>query len=370
MKKKILLLAGTVLAAMTMATGVYAATLPGDVNGNNRIDNEDPSLILNIALSRDAAGENGTDAFNETLTVANLDRDLVGETVVSHKDGTPEITANDAALAYYKFMNRTSLKVVLSTEKFPDIKYNIDKDLMDTKVKDVVEFYIDQYAQKEPDAKKFNTAMSKLKLGLKGEMTTPYEPEGWNILANAANSLYTEPIYDTSVTDYEQIAYGHADLDNATAKAIKAASLPVVSSNGTDTSKVNAAYLKACYEQAIGGLVNLNPSADAVKETKNKAKAVLDSNNKKYTANVALVADGVRVDNVLDNKGTDQLDALIDKAAAAKLFDYENVTVGDVYKALISVTGTPEKDVNEDGEFASIIGEYNNHDAEVYLVRE
>ena len=267
-------------------------------------------------------------------------------------------------------MNRTSLKVVLETEAYPTIKYTIDKDLMDTKVKDVVEFYIDQYAVQQPDAKKFKRAMSRIKLGLNGEMTVPFETKGWNVLANAFNSMFTQPIYDTSITDFEQIAYGHANLDNEIAAKVKAASLPVVTSEGTNVDAVTAAYLKECYNQAISGIVKLTPSADDVKAAKAGVLRVLDSNNKTYNVNLALIADGVTKDNLLDNKGTDELDALIDAAAAANLLDYENVTVGDVYKAICALTGTTEKDVNEDGEFASILGEYNNHDAEVILVRE
>lgn len=370
MKKKILLIASAILATMTMATGVYAAALPGDLNGNNRVDSEDPGLILQLALNRDEAGENGSAAALDYLETANLDNDYVNDTIISHFDGTPEITANDAALAYYKFMNRTSLKVVLETEAYPTIKYTIDKDLMDTKVKEVVEFYIDQYCVQQPDAKKFKTAMGKLKLGLNGEMTIPFETKGWNILADAANSLYTTPIYDPSVTDFEQLAYGHANLDNEVATKVHDLSLPVVTNEGTDLSPVTAEYLKDCYYKALDGIVKLNPSAQDVKDAKAAALRVLDSNNKKYTIDVALNADGVTVDNITDNKGTEEIDALIDAAGAANLFDYENVTVGDVYNTVVALTGTSAKDVNEDGEFASIVFGYNNHDTEVILVRE
>ncbi len=143
MKRKIILFASAVVAAMAMTTSAYAAEILGDVDGIEGLSPTDAAMILEQALSKDYAAAHPE--FD--LSLANVDRDLN----VTPKD---EITANDAALVYKLAMEQSTLKLTVETERYGSFliadfgtvsnEGEFEAALQNVKIRDLVETKIAQ----------------------------------------------------------------------------------------------------------------------------------------------------------------------------------------------------------------------------------
>lgn len=360
MKKKILLFASTVIAAMAMMTSAtFAAEILGDVNGDGEVNMQDSALILSQALSKDYAATNPS--FN--LAVANLDEDKPFE-------NTGEITANDAALAFKMFLEKTSLYLDINLGQ---VTYS-EKVTMDTTVKEVVERFVGPNSTYEKainnkksaiqnavsrvkfpfDAEKMGISNEMLDLMIKSGHISPelketimgmdevklVDDNGWDIFAYALRSLVAEtPVYDKTATNTKIfVPY----VDKCTSNKLNELSLAKMTKNGTDMSTIDFKGIQNAYQKGLE-IVKHQPSAEDLIAAKN---GVTDITEDKYKVSVVLNDDATKEFHY-NGKADDTLDTLINNAATAELLDYDTVTVGKVNDAM-------GKAKDENGKYGSV----------------
>lgn len=360
MKKKILLFASTVIAAMAMMTSAtFAAEILGDVNGDGEVNMQDSALILSQALSKDYAATNPS--FN--LAVANLDEDKPFE-------NTGEITANDAALAFKMFLEKTSLYLDINLGQ---VTYS-EKVTMDTTVKEVVERFVGPNSTYEKainnkksaiqnavsrvkfpfDAEKMGISNEMLDLMIKSGHISPelketimgmdevklVDDNGWDIFAYALRSLVAEtPVYDKTSTNTKIfVPY----VDKCTSNKLNELSLAKMTKNGTDMSTIDFKGIQNAYQKGLE-IVKHQPSAEDLIAAKN---GVTDITEDKYKVSVVLNDDATKEFHY-NGKADDTLDTLINNAATAELLDYDTVTVGKVNDAM-------GKAKDENGKYGSV----------------
>jgi len=342
MKKKILLFASTVLAAMLMTTSAFAAENLGDVNCDGIFDEVDSALILKQALSKDFkdTDEAKNANFDESLANADEDKGVAPDT----KYASPQVTANDAAFVYRLYQEANTLMIDVTFGNYTASEIVT----MDTPVKEVVERFVG------PDAKydaiyenrfqpKVTDGIAKVKFySGSDEVGDVYltQDEGWDIFGYAVRSLVKNtPSYDkNSSNPIFDAAHGDAKVDNE----IDVVSVAAESNQGADMSVFDYQWVKRTYQNLLN-VLKLNPSAQDIIDAKD---GVTDVTGKKYAVHVTFNHDDSTEAHYI-SKDDDTLNELIENTAAKGLFDYENVTVGDYNEAI-------GKDKDEKGEYGSI----------------
>lgn len=341
MKKKILLFASTVLAAMLMTTSAFAAENLGDVNGDGIFDEVDSALILKQALSKDFKDSQEAKDANFDESLANADQDL--GVAADTKYASPQVTANDAAFVYRLYLeaNTLMLDVNIAGVTASEIV------TMDTPVKEVVERFVG------PDAKydgvyetkvqpKVADGIAKVKFySGSDEVGDVYltEDAGWDIFGYAVRSLVNNQEY-TKVS--EKAIFDANGGDIKTVNDIDLVSVATESNQGADMDVFDYQWVKRTY-QTLLSVLKLNPSAQDIIDAKD---GVTDVTGTKYAVHLTFNHDE-STESHYTSKEDDTLNAIIEKMANDGLFDYENVTVGDYNNSI-------GKEMDSSGEYGSI----------------
>lgn len=384
MKKKIVLFASAVIAAMAMTAPVFAEGILGDVNSSNGLDAQDAAWILEQALSKDYASTNA----EFVLENANADQDKPFA-------NTGEITANDAALVYKLAFDQKTLKLVVVTQKYGETTIaDLDTEFngFDTGIRELVEGKLAKIGESinNPDSKinsdknknrleearkRAKNALGKVKFKVNGKNVTLYDQAGWDILGYAANPLLKTPIYDDAaykadlgVADDASKNYGR--LQDAEAKAVAAkvdaVSLPQNKEKLDANAKDAFTFASQVYDVAFGaeGVLKTAPSAADVKESKNRVLDIIK--DKKYGGTLDLVYNNeVKTTYTLSkDKSKSNEDVLID---AFDGFDYNTATVKSVYDKYAELAGVTSGSKDDNDVYGKIVAKAGKHDVELIL---
>lgn len=329
MKKKILLFASSVLAAMALTVSAYAAVPSKD--GNTQ---EDAVAILQEAL------QHTLQPTDDNYALYNLDQDKPGlET---------DITANDAAVAFKRAVATPQFYLEVRAGKISkDIAlapYSGSVDSDEAGVKDMIESYLAldeaSKSQKAVAAKKEQLYDAKVKTKVidyidkihfysgsekVGEVALK-EDLGWAIFASKISPL----LVGKDATLIAQTYDSKNKTSSGTAQ-IAALNLPAVAADGDITFKeVQDAYL-AARDQAV----NLNESEIPanIKEAAENSMHVGTAYAKygaKLTLNEGTASEKVYTYN--KDKDLTSFNQLVDDATG--IYDYNTVTIGKINDVL------------------------------------
>ena len=350
MKKKILLFASSVLAAMALTVSAYAADLPS-VDGNTQ---EDARLILEEALQHTLQP---TDA---NYSLYDIDGNEPGLSV--------DVTANDAALAFKRSLTTTQFYLEVKAGKFSkDIvltPYSGSVDSDEAGVKDMVESYLALDADSQAHSavaaakeKAYNKSVkNKIMANIDkihfysgsekvGEVALKQDL-GWAIFASKIAPL----LVNKDATLIAQ-AYDYTTKTSSGTAQIADLDLPAVVADGELSFK----ELQNGYVAARDQAVNLN-EAEIPANLKEAAENAMHVGNAyaKYGAKLTL-NEGTAFEKVYTyNKDADltSFNQLVDDAAG--IYDYNTVTVGKINDILGTGDSYVEKEVN--GEKTEVYG--------------